>query len=46
MNQAGFMVIAPPFVPAYHVAEARIEDWVAYRCEEDSNFEPTNKNQL
>ena len=45
LNQAGFMVIVPPFVPAYHVAEERSEDWVAYRCGEDSNFEPTNKNR-
>ena len=40
LTQAGFMLIAPLFVTAYHAAEARSEDWFAYRREEDSNPQP------
>ena len=34
------MLISPPFVAAYHTAEARSEDGFAYFREEDLNPQP------
>ena len=40
LTRAGFMIIAPPFVTAYHTAKARSEDWFAHLREKDSNPRP------
>ena len=37
LTRVGFMLIAPPFVTAYHAAEVRSQALLTLRHEEDSN---------